>query len=101
MAAVAASDKRAERAALDDVDPLVDAAKPVARRLRPFFRELRGASGRLVPTVSDLDRVVRRGGKDNDLVEFTRLQVPLSRIALGPVELHRGADKALTDLGAR
>ena len=74
------------RAALDDVDPLVDAAKPVALRLRPFFRELRGASSRPVPTVRDLDQVVRRGGRDNDLVEFTRLQVPLSRIALGPVQ---------------
>jgi phospholipid/cholesterol/gamma-HCH transport system substrate-binding protein len=84
------------RAALDDVDPLVDAAKPVAPLLRPFFRELRGASSRLVPTVRDLDRVVRRGGKDNDLVEFTRLQVPLSRIALGPVHrdgTKRGADR--------
>ncbi|MET0730858.1 MAG: MlaD family protein [Solirubrobacterales bacterium] len=84
------------RAALDDVDPLVDAAKPVAPLLRPFFRELRGASSRLVPTVRDLDQVVRRGGKDNDLVEFTRLQVPLSRIALGPVHrdgTKRGADR--------
>jgi phospholipid/cholesterol/gamma-HCH transport system substrate-binding protein len=87
------------RAALDDVDPLVDAAKPVARRLRPFFRELRGASGRLVPTVSDLDRVVRHGGKDNDLVEFTRLQVPLSRIALGPV--HRDGTKRGVDRPSR
>jgi phospholipid/cholesterol/gamma-HCH transport system substrate-binding protein len=84
------------RSALDDVDPLVDAAKPVAPLLRPFFRELRGASSRLVPTVRDLDQVVRRGGKDNDLVEFTRLQVPLSRIALGPVHrdgTKRGADR--------
>jgi phospholipid/cholesterol/gamma-HCH transport system substrate-binding protein len=84
------------RAALDDVDPLVDAAKPVAPLLRPFFRQLRGASGRLVPTVRDLDQVVQRGGKDNDLVELTRLQVPLSRIALGPVRrdgTKRGPDR--------
>jgi phospholipid/cholesterol/gamma-HCH transport system substrate-binding protein len=73
------------RAALDDVDPLVDAAKPAARRLRPFFRQLRGASRNLVPTVRDLDRLVRRRGRDNDLVELTRLQVPLSQIAIGPV----------------
>jgi phospholipid/cholesterol/gamma-HCH transport system substrate-binding protein len=87
------------RAALDDVDPLVDAAKPVALRLRPFFRELRGASSRLVPTVRDLDQVVRRGGRDNDLVEFTRLQVPLSRIALGPV--HRDGTKRGPDRPSR
>ncbi len=34
------------RAALDDVDPLVDASKPVAIRLRPFFSEFRGAAAR-------------------------------------------------------
>lgn len=73
------------RVALDDVDPLVDAAKPVAPRLRPFFREFRGAAGNLVPTVRDLDVTVRRRGRDNDLVDLTRLQPPLSRIALGPV----------------
>jgi phospholipid/cholesterol/gamma-HCH transport system substrate-binding protein len=87
------------RAALDDVDPLVDAAKPVAPLLRPFFRQLRGASSRLVPTVRDLDQVVRRGGKDNDLVELTRLQVPLSRIALGPV--HRDGTKRGPDRPSR
>ena len=73
------------RAALDDVDPLVDAAKPVAPRLRPFFREFRGAASNLVPTVRDLDLTVRRPGRNNDLVELTRLQPPLSRIAVGPV----------------
>ena len=87
------------RAALDDVDPLVDAAKPAARALRPFFRQLRGASRRLVPTVRDLDEVVRRGGRDNDLVELTRLQVPLSRIALGPV--HRDGTKRGPDRPSR
>jgi phospholipid/cholesterol/gamma-HCH transport system substrate-binding protein len=80
------------RAALDDVDPLVDAAKPAARRLRPFFRELRGASRRLVPTTRDLDRLVRRPAPSNDLVELTRLQVPLSRIAIGPVR-RDGSDR--------
>jgi phospholipid/cholesterol/gamma-HCH transport system substrate-binding protein len=73
------------RAALDDLDPLVDASKPVAPRLRPFFREVRAAARDLVPTIRDLDRTVRRRGRDNDLVELTRLQPPLSRIALGPV----------------
>ena len=34
------------RAALDDVDPLVDASKPVARRLQPFLREARGLARR-------------------------------------------------------
>jgi phospholipid/cholesterol/gamma-HCH transport system substrate-binding protein len=71
------------RATLDDVDPLVDASKPVAVKLRPFFREFRGAAADLVPTVRDLDAIVKRRRKDNDLVELTRLQVPLARKAIG------------------
>jgi phospholipid/cholesterol/gamma-HCH transport system substrate-binding protein len=71
------------RAALDDVDPLVDASKPVAVKLRPFFRELRGATDDLVPAVRDLDAIVKRKGRDNDLVELVRLAVPLERAAVG------------------
>ena len=60
------------RAALDDVDPLVDASKPVADRLRPFFREFRVAARDAVPTIRDLDAIVGRRGRANDLVELTR-----------------------------
>lgn len=81
------------RAAFDDLDPLVTAARPVATRLRPFFSELRSASADLVPTVRDLDALVRRPGPRNDLVETTRLQVPLERIAVGPVK-RNGARRA-------
>ena len=73
------------RATLDDLDPLVDASKPVAKKLQPFTALLRGFARDAVPTVKDLDSVVRRRGRDNDLVELTRLQVPLSKIAVGPV----------------
>ena len=34
------------RAALDDVDPLVDASKPAAKKLQPFFAELRSRDRR-------------------------------------------------------
>ena len=74
------------RAALDDLDPLVDASKPVAQELGPFFAEFRTASSRLVPAVNDLDGIVRRKGKQNDLVELSRSLVPLANIAIGPVE---------------
>ena len=37
------------RAALDDVDPLVDASKPAARELRPFLAKLRQAAADAVP----------------------------------------------------
>jgi phospholipid/cholesterol/gamma-HCH transport system substrate-binding protein len=71
------------RATLDDVDPLVDASKPVAIRLRPFFSEFRGAAADLVPTVRDLDQLVLRPGEANDLVDLNRLQPAVTRAALG------------------
>jgi phospholipid/cholesterol/gamma-HCH transport system substrate-binding protein len=71
------------RSTLDDLDPLVDASKPVAVRLRPFFRNLRAAAADAVPTIRDLDRIVLHRGADNDLVDLTRLQVPLRRRAIG------------------
>jgi phospholipid/cholesterol/gamma-HCH transport system substrate-binding protein len=81
------------RATLDDLDPLVDASKPVAVKLRPFFSEFRAASANLVPTITDLDQVIETPGNNNDLVELTKLQNPLTKIAIGPV--HRnGAQRA-------
>lgn len=71
------------RATLDDLDPLVAASIPVAERLRPFFSEFRAAAAGAVPTVRDLDQIVRRPGKANDLIELTRLQVPLANVAVG------------------
>jgi phospholipid/cholesterol/gamma-HCH transport system substrate-binding protein len=93
------------RAALDDVDPLIKASRPVARKLRPFARKLRGFARDSVPTVKALDRIVKRKGKANDLIELTRLQVPLGEIGVGPVSrngaLREGAlpasTQALTD----
>ena len=73
------------RAALDDVDPLVDASRPVARKLKPFARRLRGFARGAVPTVKALDAIVKRKGAANDLIELTELQVPLAEIGVGPV----------------
>ncbi len=74
------------RATLDDLDPLVDASKPVARRLGPFFADFRSASANLVPTIRDLDTIISTPGRDNDLVDLTRLQPQLAKIAIGPVQ---------------
>ena len=71
------------RAALTDLNPLVEASKPVADRLSPFFSEFRAAAADSVPTIRDLSGIVRRPGKSNDLVELTRAQVPLARIGVG------------------
>ncbi|MGH2987214.1 MAG: MlaD family protein [Solirubrobacterales bacterium] len=80
------------RAALDDVDPLVTASKPVAVRLRPFLAELRAAAADAVPTVRDLDAILKRRGEANDLVELTRIQPRLARRALGSGAPDCGSD---------
>ena len=74
------------RGALTDVDPLVEASKPVARRLRPFLPALRRFATGAVPTIRDLSAALRRPGADNDLVELTRAQPALARIGVGPVQ---------------
>ena len=71
------------RAALDDVDPLVDASKPVARELRPFLAELRAAAADAVPTITDLDAIIQKPGDANDLVELTSLQPRLAEAGVG------------------
>jgi phospholipid/cholesterol/gamma-HCH transport system substrate-binding protein len=70
------------RAALDDVDPLVDASKPVARQLAPFLREARGFAADAEPTVRDLRLAVRRAGPNNDLINFLGSVPPLADIAV-------------------
>jgi phospholipid/cholesterol/gamma-HCH transport system substrate-binding protein len=71
------------RATLDDLDPLVDASKPVADRLGPFFSTFRRAASDAVPTITDLERTIRSPGSQNDLVELTRDAVPLAAAAIG------------------
>jgi phospholipid/cholesterol/gamma-HCH transport system substrate-binding protein len=71
------------RAALDDLNPLVSASKPVADRLGPFFHILRGTARDAVPTIIDLQHIIRRPGHQNDLVELTRDAVPLARAGVG------------------
>ena len=88
------------RQTLDDLEPLVDESKPVARELRPFLAELRPLARNARPTIRDLSNLVRRGGRNNDLTELTRTNVPVRDIALGPVnrngEMREGAFPAST-----
>jgi phospholipid/cholesterol/gamma-HCH transport system substrate-binding protein len=69
------------RAALNDVDPLVDAAKPAVRRLGPFLQQARlfARDGR--PTIRDLSRTIRSPGSTNDLIELINSFPALSRVA--------------------
>jgi phospholipid/cholesterol/gamma-HCH transport system substrate-binding protein len=73
------------RATLDDLDPLVEESRPVARRLRPFLAELRPLARNARPTLRDLVAIIRRNGRNNDLIELTRSAVPLRDITIGPV----------------
>jgi len=70
------------RAALTDVDPLVNASKPVAKKLNPFLDQLQPLLRDLRPTVKDLRAVVKRKGANNDLIELTQSFGPLASEAL-------------------
>ena len=73
------------RAALDDLDPLVRSSKPVAKKLRPFLAQLRPLARDARPTLRDLSALIKRSGKQNDLIELTNSQVPLKSIAVDGV----------------
>jgi phospholipid/cholesterol/gamma-HCH transport system substrate-binding protein len=79
------------RAALDDVQPLVNATRPVARKLQPFAKRLRGFARDAVPTVRGVDGIVKAPGAANDLIELTRLQDPLAEIGVGPANRNGAA----------
>lgn len=83
------------RATLNDLDPLVDAAKPVVREARPLLRDLRPFARHSRPTLRDLARTIRRPGGGNDLVELLRAQPPVARAALEKVDAN-GATRAAT-----
>ncbi len=74
------------RAALNDVDPLVEASKPVAKKLGPFLAETRDFAAGAKPTVQDLSQLIRRPGRDNDLVNLLESLPPLTDIALADKE---------------
>jgi phospholipid/cholesterol/gamma-HCH transport system substrate-binding protein len=70
------------RATLDEVDPLVDAAEPVAERLQEFLPQLRGFAADAEPTVRDLSRTIRAPEDDNDLIDLLRTFPPLTHVAM-------------------
>ena len=58
------------RAALDDLEPLVNTAKPATKNLAPFLAELRPVFQKLVPFTHNLRLVVSRPGKGNDAADL-------------------------------
>jgi phospholipid/cholesterol/gamma-HCH transport system substrate-binding protein len=58
------------RAALDDLDPLVETAKPATKNLAPFLAELRPVLSKFIPFLRNLRLTVARPGKANDSAEL-------------------------------
>jgi phospholipid/cholesterol/gamma-HCH transport system substrate-binding protein len=58
------------RAALDDLDPLIETAKPATKDLAPFLRELRPVLSRAVPVFKNLRLSTSRKGFANDTAEL-------------------------------
>jgi phospholipid/cholesterol/gamma-HCH transport system substrate-binding protein len=69
------------RSTLDDLDQLVDASKPVAPKLAPFFRQLRPLVTDARPTIKDLRTLISRPGAGNDLIDLLRKQPRLTQVA--------------------
>jgi phospholipid/cholesterol/gamma-HCH transport system substrate-binding protein len=58
------------RAALDDVEPLIEASGTATKGLAPFFAEFRPVLSRGVPVFENLALTVRRRGLANDTAEL-------------------------------
>ncbi len=58
------------RAALGDLEPLVETAKPATKELAPFLSELRPVFQKLVPFTHDLKLIVHQPGKGNDAADL-------------------------------
>ena len=57
------------RAALDDLDPLVETSKVATRDLAPFLRELRPVTRKAIPVFGDLRLALNRPGEANDIAD--------------------------------
>jgi phospholipid/cholesterol/gamma-HCH transport system substrate-binding protein len=67
------------RAALDDLEPLVETAKPATKNLAPFLAELRPVISKAVPVFKNLRLSVRRKGTANDAEELFALLPTVQR----------------------
>jgi phospholipid/cholesterol/gamma-HCH transport system substrate-binding protein len=69
------------RSTLNTVDPLVEASKPVAKRLQPFLSQARAFAADAEPTVRDLSVTIHKRGGANDLINLLHSFPPLADIA--------------------
>jgi phospholipid/cholesterol/gamma-HCH transport system substrate-binding protein len=87
------------RAALNDVDPLVNASKPVVAKLNPFLDQLQPLVRDLRPTVADLRSIIKKRGADNDLSELTKSFAPVASAALDTKQRSADFGGGAQDLG--
>jgi phospholipid/cholesterol/gamma-HCH transport system substrate-binding protein len=69
------------RAAIDDLEPFVETAKPATRNLAPFLAELRPVLSKFVPFTRNLRLTVARPGKGNDSAELLGVLPTVERLA--------------------
>jgi phospholipid/cholesterol/gamma-HCH transport system substrate-binding protein len=60
------------RAALDDLEPLVNTAKPATKNLAPFLAELRPVFQKLLPFTHYLNEATSQPGPGNDTIDLLR-----------------------------
>jgi phospholipid/cholesterol/gamma-HCH transport system substrate-binding protein len=89
------------RATLNELDPFVDASKPVAKRLGPYLAELRPFAREAVPTVRDMSALIRAPPAANDLTELNRTYPGLRDIALTKRERKIDFGTGPVDVGER
>jgi phospholipid/cholesterol/gamma-HCH transport system substrate-binding protein len=70
------------RGALDVLTPLVNVTKPVAPKLQRLLVALKPLAAESVPTVRELSTVISRPGADNDVIDLTKLGVPLAAVTV-------------------
>jgi phospholipid/cholesterol/gamma-HCH transport system substrate-binding protein len=64
------------RAALDDVEPLIDTAKPATKELAPFLAELRPVLSKFIPFTRNLGLALNRPGPHNDTTSLLK-EIPV------------------------
>jgi phospholipid/cholesterol/gamma-HCH transport system substrate-binding protein len=82
------------RAALDDLDPLIETSRTATKDLAPFLRELRPFLSKAVPVFRDLRLTVRRPGFANDTAEALAMLPTVQRRAARTFPHAEGAIEA-------
>jgi phospholipid/cholesterol/gamma-HCH transport system substrate-binding protein len=69
------------RGALNDLDDLTNATKPIAPELAPFFRRLNTMLRTARPTFHDFSLLIAKKGRDNDFLDLLRDLPPLAKVS--------------------